>query len=463
MSTTINIAAIHWADGASPEQVTEPPESLKDDGYFTPTAGQPGCIPTAAHTNWIYQQLCDGITWLHGRAIRSYSTLGEGLENTEVGEIFTVFSDKKIGEAVTTIVPAPTWGGLYCWAGDGQHIYLGRHSGADSVMAYTCSSGTLDWSAIHDLIPAAICSDGGSVILVGHNSSSGDATLIQYATDDGTEIDTLDISSYVTDISADCVAANGRYAIIGGADADGYPSATVVSYTASGTLTYVGQLPLNAHDTATAYSVCIGDTYGVVVGSDDTGPSRYIIGIINLSDATEIDKVDAVAWSASDDYAQYAVCTDTTTIRTGGPGMDPDGGGTYVHDIWWGPSLELTKWNTPVIIDSVSHGAHGVVPERMACDDTYYMWAYTDTLPDRYGVVVDSKNNNNIHVLPSISGTCHSFGRDSLDGLYCWVYDGTSPGSITSYRVHTEPRIYMHADPSDTSRRLVGKLAQPIR
>ena len=145
MSTSnINWNTYHWADGASPNPVTEPDEGLKDTGY----ANTGTDVPSAPNLNWLFQKFfaLAKTNW-DERRFEAYNSLADFLADTSTGEVGVLEggSTEPYKANLASISPTTNyyWQG---WAVAGEKaVAVERNDSGGFIIHCYDSSGTELW------------------------------------------------------------------------------------------------------------------------------------------------------------------------------------------------------------------------------------------------------------------------------------------------------------------------------
>lgn len=444
-----------WCDGLGSPTVVEPDPGLKAAGYAAADK------PAHSHWNWIHQLIGYVFDWLRGCVVRRFPTLAEAIAATEPGDMFQVYNPQAQGATILTKTP---FAAPLCWTVDGGQLYVctdevGHDPRVPSLRAYHGSSGVQAWSALTDNdLPHSICSDGAYVFVASVSGAGPYTTEIeQFDAVTGALIQKHTIAvSWNPTING--MAANGAYLVaIGDTTTDA--AMKVWSYTGAG-MTLVGTATLC--DVLGAGKACaISDRWAVMVGAQNpASPESNAIMLVQLSTAAELVTLNIAAWSknAGVDYGFLGVATDGQRILCTGHPMDSAGGTNYRSASWFTQD-QSAAWMTNLLLlaqETITTELDGAC----SLDDEFRMLAETSGS----SLLIADKLRNTVHELSltgDIGTTPTATVRESLDGMGCWIWDGTN---FVNVQLHQGPRLFRRSSGTDPYRRpLPSRLAQPVR
>jgi hypothetical protein len=447
-----DLEGLHWADGGSPETITEPDESLKDDGYAANDK------PAAAAWNWTQRELGRVADWLQGCTVRRFATLAEGIEATSPGDLFQVYDPKAVGSEMLSITPSAD---PRCYCCDGWRVFIGNAAaGVDTLRAYHASTGAVLWHSetVND-VPGSVCCDGEYVFCSSTSGGGPYTTKIEmFSALDGSLIDTETLTGdWATPIGG--IACNGGYLVaIGWNATDNKSTMRIWPYTGAGFGALVGSLDYTTGASNEVKACAIGDTWAVMVGIDGTGAAYTVLKVVDLATAAELCSVDTAAWSTSSDHGLLSVATDGRRIYTAGLHMDPAAGTDYRNVFIWGQSPSYPGWDGGAQLISSSH-MPGDLDHALSVDDS--LMALMASSTGAAGAFTIDGGEPVVAVAGDSGVLPGAIAHSSLDGGLLWYFDGTDLVGVNLYR---EPRLYRRASGTDVNRGpLPGRLAQPVR
>jgi hypothetical protein len=433
---------LHWADGGSPETITEPDEGLKEAGYAALAK------PAAAHWNWREREIGRLAEWTAGVAVRRFSTLADGIAATEPGELFQVHDAN--GRRIANLEQgapddwlAITVGTPTCWCQDGLRAYCGYADG--SVVAYSLADGSTAWTeqTTNDEACVQMCCDGARLFVAAFDGATGIRVNMMDASD-GSIIDTDLMGEWsLYHCPNGCgMAANGTYMVMAGSSS----TATGVlqySYTPTEIVDKASYTHGTVAGTMWIRCVAIHDTWFVAAGNVNAS-DRFIVKVSLLTN-TVIGSLTNAAWSPTPIF--NSISTDGLRIYATGTQGDYDTTGTH-RQFEFSSYIEGVifpiKTDTPSY-DADIDGASCWTPKLHVINDS------------DAGILIFNEDFYSlgwINVQSEISVSPSSF-----DGRNLWIRQAAT--TIRGYALSQEG-IYRRASDLDIYRRAPGQLAQLV-